>query len=381
MPLTDSEKALLQLFIEGGQDYAQAATLLGLERDAAADRAREAVEVLAPGSLPLPSSVCDWLLGQADAITEADAVSSIRNDPDLRRRAVAVASSMRLVFPEARIPEVPSSESGSPPLSIPDSPAAPARPRAPKGEEVEVTPVADRGAGARPTRTPRSTPHETRGFRPPSDAVEADSISAGVAARVGATARAIGQRPRIAVLAGATIVLLTAVVLGVTLLGGNDANQDGSGGNGTATLVPLAPVDDPGEGSGQAVVVAANGAAIVQLSATGLPATKPGESYVLWLYRNPEQAYPLARDAVGSSGRLTGPAPVPRGLDPAYDTYGCLELTLASSDDIEASLRRVAKSGTGPAVGKTVLRGEIAPASREPRSGSASVCNPDARDS
>jgi hypothetical protein len=140
-------------------------------------------------------------------------------------------------------------------------------------------------------------------------------------------------------------------------------------------------VEERGDASGQAVVVAANDAAIVQLNADGLPPTGAGESYVLWLYRNPEQAYPLARDAVGGSGKLTGPAPVPRGLDPAYDTYGCLELTLASADEIEAALKRVARSGTGPAVGSSVLRGEIAPASREPRSGSASVCDPDARDS
>lgn len=375
MALTNSDRALLQLFLEGGQDYAQAAVLLDLERDAAASRARDAVEALSPGSPPLPPSVGDWLLGQADTIAEADAIASVRRDPDLRRRAVAVASGMRLVFPEATIPEVPQSDSASsPPSSAPPAPpsrevlAEPAR---------TATPLSDARIGSQPD----SGSGTTTGFRPPAAHLESTSMSAGVASRVGAITQAFRQRPRLAILAGASIVLLTAVVLGVTLLGGGGSDQRASGGNGTATLVPLAPVEERGDASGQAVVVAANDAAIVQLNADGLPPTGAGESYVLWLYRNPEQAYPLARDAVGGSGKLTGPAPVPRGLDPAYDTYGCLELTLASADEIEAALKRVARSGTGPAVGSSVLRGEIAPASREPRSGSASVCDPDARDS
>ncbi|MFM8528038.1 MAG: hypothetical protein ACKOBH_08035 [bacterium] len=376
MPLTDSQKALLQLFLEGGQDYAQAAAWLDLERDGAANRARDAVEALSPGSPALPPSVGDWLLGQADTIAEADAIAAVRRDPDLRRRAVAVASGMRLVFPEAHIPDVPPSDSSSPPLSSPSTSerqarAEPSRPTTPAVPPPEVEPAS----------RPASGRGGTEGFRPPSANKEAGSLSAGVAARVGSTTRAIRQKPRFAILAGASIVLLIAVVLGVTLLGGDETDQAGSEGNGTATLVPLAPVDDRGKSTGQAVVVAANDAAIVQLSANGLAPTGAGESYVLWLYRNPEQAYPLARDAVGDSGKLTGPAPVPRGLDPSYGTYGCLELTLASSDEIEAALKRVAKSGTGPSVGSIVLRGEISPASRDPRSGSASVCDPDARDS
>lgn len=379
MPLTDSQKALLQLFLEGGQDYAQAAALLDLDRDGAANRARDAVEALSPGSPALPPPVGDWLLGQADTIAEADAIAAVRRDPDLRRRAVAVASGMRLVFPEAHIPDVPPSDSSSPPLSSPPTsqrqaraePSTPATPATPAVPPPDVEPPLrqDSGSGG------------TEGFRPPSANRETGSLSAGVAARVGSTTRAIRQKPRFAILAGASIVLLIAVVLGVTLLGGDETDRAGSEGNGTATLVPLAPVDDRGKSTGQAVVVAANDAAIVQLSASGLAPTGPGESYVLWLYRNPEQAYPLARDAVGDSGKLTGPAPVPRGLDPSYGTYGCLELTLASTDEIEAALKRVAKSGTGPSVGSTVLRGEISPASRDPRSGSASVCDPDARDS
>lgn len=372
MPLTDSQKALLQLFLEGGQDYAQAAALLDLDRDGAADRARDAVEALSPGSPGLPASVSDWLLGQADTIAEADAISAVRRDSDLRRRTVAVASGMRLVFPEARIPDVPHSDSSSPsPSRIPR-----------EDPRVETSAPAVPPPDLAPTPPLDSGPAGTEGFRTPSADREAGTLSAGVAARVGSTTRAIRQKPRFAILAGASIVLLIAVVLGVTLLGGDETDRrTGSEGNGTATLVPLAPVDDRGKSSGQAVVVAANGAAIVQLSATGLAPTGAGESYVLWLYRNPEQAYPLARDAVGDAGKLTGPAPVPRGLEPSYGTYGCLELTLASSDEIEVALKRVAKSGTGPVVGSSVLRGEISPASRDPRSGSASVCDPDARDS
>ena len=368
MALNDSDRALLQLFLEGGQDYAQAATLLGVEPSAAADRARTAVASLAPSEQPPPQPVCDWLLGQADPIAEADAVSSIRRDADLRRRTVAIASGLRLVFPAARIPEIPQFDGvESAPAVVPPTPppAAPGSP--PAGDRSEERVSARSGSSS--------------DYRPPPPPPARESFATRVAARVGALASVLKRNPKASVLGAAAAVLVIAVVLGVTLLGGEDQASNSAAGNGTATLVPLEPVSDQSSGTGRAVVVAANDAAIVQVSIDGLSPTSPGESYVLWLYRNPEQAYPLARDVVGESGRLTGPAPVPRGLDPAYSTYGCLELTIASRSAIEAGLKKVAKTGTGPAVGTSVLRGEIAPASRQPRSGYASVCDPSARDS
>lgn len=379
MPLNDSDRALLQLFLEGGQDYAQAAALLGVEPSAAADRARSAVSSIAPTEQPPPHPVSDWLLGQADPIAEADAISSIRSDADLRRRTVAIASGLRLVFPGARIPEIPQADdSGST-----DASATPPQTAAlPPGDEPPAVSAPDAAARSTPAFTqPSTTPSESTGYRAPPKGAPSESFSTRVASRVSSSVAALRRNPKAAVLGGAASVLAVAVVLGVTLLGGKDDQEGSAGRNGTATLVPLAPVTDRARGTGQAVVVAANGAAIVQVSISDLAPTTSDESYVLWLYRNPEQAYPLARDVVGETGKLTGPAPVPRGLEPAYSTYGCLELTIASRSAIEAGLKKVAKSGTGPAVGTSVLRGEIAPASRDPRSGSASVCDPSARDS
>ncbi len=375
MPLNDSDRALLQLFLEGGQDYAQAAALLGVEPSAAADRARSAISSIAPGEQPPPHPVSDWLLGQADPIAEADAISSIRSDSDLRRRTVAIASGLRLVFPAAQIPEIPQADdSRAAAASVPPQQATPAPPpQAPPSISSSTAPPS-------PTESSAAA-SGSAGYRSPTRATPSESFSSRVATRVGGLMAALKRNPKAAVLGGAASVLAIAVVLGITLLGGKDDQGTSAGGNGTATLVPLAPVTDQAAGTGQAVVVAASGAAIVQVSVSGLAPTAPDESYVLWLYRNPEQAYPLARDVVGKTGKLTGPAPVPRGLEPAYSTYGCLELTIASRSAIEAGLKKVAKSGAGPAVGTSVLRGEIAPASRDPRSGSASVCDPSARES
>lgn len=366
MPLNQSDRALLQLFLEGGQDYARAAVLLGVSEDDVAARARSALGALVEADAPIPDPVADWLLGQADPITEADAVSSVRAEPDLRRRTVAAASGLRLLFPSAEIPEVPEAPEGSSP---PPQTWTPGPSRSPQEDAPTVEP--------RPVEPPKyssppGSPHPSGSSGP--------SISSRIATGVGGLSSALSRNPRAAVLAGAASFLVIAVVLGITLLGGEDAKKS-VGDKGTATLVPLAPSAGDGRGSGQAVVVARNGAAIVQVSIRGLAPTGSGQSYVLWLYRNPEQAYPLARDVVSGNGKLTGPAPVPRNLDPPYGSYGCLELTLASRSEIERGLKEVARSGSGPAVGSSVLRGEIAPASRDPRSGSASVCDPETRDS
>lgn len=366
MALSDSDRALLQLLTEGGQDYAQAGALLGVDASEAALRSQGALSSLTPAEPPLPPAVSDWLLGQADPISQADAVAAIRQDESLRRQAVATASAMKLVFPSVEVPEVPSSVESGPTQKIPAPSATPPPPASTAPQTPSSTGMGGpHGSGGAYRALPTSEPKEPLASR--------------VSGRVGGLSAVLRKNPRAAVVGGALSVLVIAVVLGVTLLGGRDSQKE-TGSNGTATLVPLEPVSNGSAASGQAVVVAANGAAIAQVQIAGLEPTTADQSYVLWLYRNPEQAYPLARDVVGKTGKLSGPAPVPRGLEPPYSSYGCLELTLASKTEIEAGLKRVAKSGTGPAVGESVLRGEIAPASRDPRSGPASVCDPDARD-
>lgn len=364
MALSDSDRALLQLLIEGDQDYLQASALLGVSASDAADRSRSALASLSPSAQALPPPVSDWLLGQADPIVQADAIAAIRNDDEMRRRTVAAASALRLVFPSARIPEVPSAEPSVPEQDTPR--------RVPTGG-------ANRSARTSPPTDPPPAPDVEPSSVYRGAVTEKPPLASRVSERISGLSGALRRNPRAAILGGALSVLVLAIVLGVTLLGGKDGEESQKPG-GTATLVPLAAVDTGSSASGQAVVVAAEGAAIAQVEIKGLEPTSADQSYVLWLYRNPEQAYPLARDVVGETGKLSGPAPVPRGLDPPYGTYGCLELTLASKTEIEAGLRRVAKQGTGPAVGQSILRGEISPADRDPRSGSASVCDPDARD-
>lgn len=373
MPLDQSDRALLQLFLEGGQDYSQAAALLELDRTEISTRAHASLSRLTSPPSELPRSVCDWLLGQSDPISEADAISSLRSDPALRRTAVAVSSGLKLVFPGASVPDVPPAE------SLTDPAGERSAPPAPSGAAGTVTGPEPSSQTMVPDQTSGATAKSSGSYRVASGELSGESISSRIAGLVGGATASIRRNPRSSILVAAVCTLAIAVVLGITLLGGKDGEAGGSDGGGTATLVPLEPTTADTKARGRAVVVAANGAAIAQINVAGLEPTAPGESYVLWLYRDPDQAYPLARDVVGETGKLTGPAPVPRGLDPPYESYGCLELTLARRAQIERGLRVVARSGTGPAIGTSVLRGEISPAERDPRSGSASVCDPDQR--
>jgi hypothetical protein len=161
-------------------------------------------------------------------------------------------------------------------------------------------------------------------------------------------------------LGGAAVVV--AVVLVVTGTGGG-----GGDGGSTATqsdredVVPirLSPVGNSKAGGMISVVRVADQPA-VDLAIQGLQPSGRGQSYVLWFVGSGGRSLPVAFQAVGADGKLTGRTDIPtaaEGLLPSFDTA---VLTLTRQGQAAAAVRTAAQSATLPqVVGTPVMRGAL----------------------
>jgi hypothetical protein len=170
-----------------------------------------------------------------------------------------------------------------------------------------------------------------------------------------------GDRRRLAlwlVVGGAALIAL--VVLLVVGVGGGDDNTSTSGGA-QEDVVPirLTPVGGSSARGGLTIVRIGDQPA-VDLDITGLKPTGKGETYVLWFVGVGGRSLPVAFQAVGADGRITGQTPIPSaasGLLPSFDTA---DLTLTRQRNAAAAVQQAAQSGTLPQrVGTSVLRGAL----------------------
>ncbi len=186
----------------------------------------------------------------------------------------------------------------------------------------------------------------------------------GTAARPSAPAPSVTplrRRSAAVLVAGGALVLL-AVVLALTLLDGNggdapqppprQAEED-------AVVVELSPVGGSGA-SGTVTIARIEDQPAVDLEIAGLDPSGPGETYVLWFVGSDGRALPIAFQAVGQDGKISGRTPIPRaatGLLPSFETA---ELSLASKRDAVAAIEEATGSQTLPdRVGTPVLRGAL----------------------
>ena len=155
----------------------------------------------------------------------------------------------------------------------------------------------------------------------------------------------------------ALIALLVLLVVGV---GGGEDNTSTSGGA-REDVVPirLTPVGGSSARGGLTIVRIGDQPA-VDLDITGLRPTGKGETYVLWFVGSGGRSLPVAFQAVGGDGRITGQTPIPSaasGLLPSFDTA---DLTLTRQLNAAAAVQQAAQSGTLPQrVGTSVLRGAL----------------------
>ncbi len=179
------------------------------------------------------------------------------------------------------------------------------------------------------------------------------------------------ERRRFVIIAGG-VVALVAVVLGlIALIGGTSGGSSSSSGesataegaaSGKLTRAELKPVSGQ-SGEGLAIFGRVGKEEIVlQVAAQGLDPNKPGQSYTVWLYRNPKVALRIGSAKVTKSGRLGVQLPIPAELL-AYVAAGAFKEINVSRTSDAAYEREVAQAkkqkSLPPYSGETVLSGEI----------------------
>jgi hypothetical protein len=354
--LTDEQRAMLQLLLEGGQGYGDIGSLLGIGSDEVRSRARAALREIGGTDPDAQVGLSDYLLGQADPIGRADAIRHLQADPEANALAQRLVQNLRLLAPKAQLPEIPEPRGGrrapapSPPPTPAQAPAAPG-PAAPSPSTAQA-----RGPG----------------------------FAASAAGFISGLGRLRGRR-RTQLIAGLAAALALLIVLVVVLAGG-----DGDDGNDCKPLdtstaqqagVPLIKLTATGAAadadctpSGQITLGQAQQNAqqannqtptfILQANAVHLTPTESGERYLLWLYKSDTQAVPLGQETVDDSGNLTGGVPLLAQqvlLLPAFDTVRFSRVTSTEAQQIQQSLQAQGKKATGVVgfVGQPVLQGSI----------------------
>jgi len=163
-------------------------------------------------------------------------------------------------------------------------------------------------------------------------------------------------------LAAGAAVLLLVVVLLVT---GSGDGGDGGGATTTSAdredVVPirLSPVGGS-KARGMISVVRVADRPAVDLAIRGLAPSGQGESYVLWFVGSGGRSLPVAFQAVGSDGELTGRTPIATAAEGLLPSFQAAELTLTDQREAAAAVQQAARSQTLPQiVGTVVMRGSL----------------------
>ena len=363
MALTDEQRAMLQLLLEGGQGYDDIGSLLGIAPDEVRSRARAALRDMGGADPDAQVGISDYLLGQADPIGRADAVRHLQSDPEANALADRLVQQLRLIAPKATLPEIPSPRGGrrtapSAPAAPPSAPAAPPAPGPPSPPTAKEPGIASRAAGA---------------------------ISG-----LGRRARGDGgdhkRRNRITVAAAAGLALV--IVLIVLLTGGGDGGEDcapvdtSQAEQAGIPTIKLAATGDAAEAdcepTGQITLSSVQPQQnqqqqnqqpqfALQINAANLEPTGEGNAYLLWLYTSDQEAFPLGQQTVTEDGNLTGAVPLNSAqilLLTAFESVRLAQATEAEVQQVEQSVQAAGrgKNATGvvPFVGLPALEGQIA---------------------
>ncbi len=329
MALSEDQRAMLQLLLEGGQSYADIGALLGVDENEVRSRARGALTEIGGADPDSQVGLTDYLLGQADPIGRADVARQLQSDPGAAALASSLATQLRLIAPKGRIPD------------LPGQPASVAQPAEP------------------PPGVPGGTPSGPAAAR-----ARAAGGARGFTSRVGGALRSLGDRDKRlpVILATAALLVIAVVLMVVNPFGGDDGDggtDESSSASEDLTIVELQPLQGS-SAAGQAVFARVGDQPVLQINLSGLEPTGKDENYIVWLYNSDDVAFPIARDRVGKDGNLTGTAPIPQELLSLLPQFTQIDVSLASNSDTQNTLKEAAQSQQlPPHTGESVLRGEI----------------------
>jgi hypothetical protein len=352
--VTDEQRAMLQLLLEGGQGYEDIGSLLGIDPDEVRSRARSALTEIGGSDPDEQVGLSDYLLGQADPIGRADAVRQLQNDPETNALAQRLVQNLRLLAPRAQLPEIPEARGGRVATAPPPPPAPgqlsstppppPTAPSAPKGPGF-----ASRAAGFFGGLGKLSPPYLAAAGFGALLVVAAIVYFATSGGGGGGGGDCNPVNSSAAQQAGVPTMKLTAQ--------GSFANADCAP-SGLITLSSVQQSSQQSKSQGPTFALQAN--------AVHLPPTSSSERYLLWLYKSDSQAVPLGQESVNSSGNLTGAVPVPAQeliLFPAFEKIRLAKVTSAQAQQVQQSLSSSAQgkkpSLLVPFVGNTVVEGNV----------------------
>jgi hypothetical protein len=157
---------------------------------------------------------------------------------------------------------------------------------------------------------------------------------------------------------------VAVVVVLVVVLSGGSSSDDGAtvgahGDQEDVVPIKLAPVGGSGA-SGMISVVRVADQPAVDLAIEGLQPSRRGETYVLWFVGSGGRSLPVAFQAVGADGKLTGRTPIPTAAEGFLPSFTAAVLTLTHQEEAASVIRQAAQSATLPeVVGTPVMRGEL----------------------
>lgn len=160
------------------------------------------------------------------------------------------------------------------------------------------------------------------------------------------------------IFAAATLVI---VLFAVRSGGGNDSQTITAPNSPQEDVVPihLTPVGGS-RAAGTIAVVRAGDQPAVDLAIRGLRPSGSGQTYVLWFSGAGGRALPVAFQAVGPNGQLTGRTQIPTAAAGLLPSFTTAELTLTRQVAAAEAVRRAAQASTLPEpVGTAVLRGAL----------------------
>jgi hypothetical protein len=325
MPLSADQTAMLELLLDGGQDYSDLAELFGLEESDVRARARAALSAIGGGDPDRKVPLSDYLLGKADPIDRADAVRHLKEDPEDHALAERILAGLGEISPQAELVKLPAAPGGGRFLRKPPG-AAP-------------TPAASGGTGE-------------GGF--------AGSLSS-------------SQKRLIAILGSGAVILIVIVLAVAGVFSGGDSSGDtsttasaldnatgtDSQGNDFATIPLKAP---SGDASGTALIGVATGdQAYVDVSIKNLDPAPKGQVYVIWMLLTKGQGYPLAPINTDKTGTYQNRFPIDSAVLPVVAKVQNVNVSLAKTSEVRAELKKAVKNTSLiiDRIGDTVLDGPV----------------------
>jgi hypothetical protein len=169
------------------------------------------------------------------------------------------------------------------------------------------------------------------------------------------------RRTLLWIVAGGAVLVAVVVLLVVGIEGGDGNGNTTTAADAEEEAVPvrLSPVGGSRASGGLTIIRIADQPA-VDLEIQGLTPSGKGETYVLWFVGSGGRSLPVAFQAVGADGRISGQTPIPTAAASLLPSFDTADLTLALRREAVAAVDQAAQGGTLPQpVGTSVLRGSL----------------------